>query len=136
MINIKKECIQTEYDNHYENDYDIDFENINEIYEDPIDTFISDYTDDIIKLYYEIIHQFPYVLNNMSSSHLMSFIINHNHNYNNNRYTKKYNKKTFNLFENEFNIEILQTLNSVNNYTYTQITYDEWSYFLYNFANV
>jgi hypothetical protein len=131
--NLKKEFIQLEYDTDYENEYDFDTEYTEK---DPIDEFLSNYTDDIIDLYYEIIHLFPYVLNNMNSSHLMSFIINHNHNHIYENYTKKYNKKRLDLFENNFELEIIESLKKVNNYTYNIITYDEWLYFLYNFANV
>jgi hypothetical protein len=135
--NLKNELVQYEYDTDYENEHDFDTEYIDK---DPIDDFLSNYADNIIDLYYEIIHLFPYVLNDMNSSHLTSFIINHN--YSNNysfiheNYAKKYNKKMVNLFENEFELEIIESLKMVNNYTYNTITYDDWLYFLYNFANL
>jgi len=136
--NFKKE-FQYEYDINYENDNDIDTEYMHDTYEDPIDIFISNYTDTIIDLYYEIMNQFPYVLNSMNSSHLMSFIIHHNYHTQNYNYNRRSNKKKFDIFESEFKIEIIESLKSINKYSYNpyhSITYDDWLYFLYSFASI
>jgi hypothetical protein len=104
--------------------------------DDHIDLFIYCESDNIIDLYYEIENRHPYFLHNMSSSHLMCFIIDYNFGLYQN--TKKYNYQHLAYFEHEFITEIDTTLMLINNYVYRfkrlNINYTDWLKFCYDFT--
>ena len=100
--------------------------------EDPIDSFISYESDNIIDLYYEMENRFPYFLNEMRSSHIMCFIIDYNFGLYEN--TKKYDEQNLNYFEHEFITEIDTTLMLINNYVY-QFKKLKINYYIYFILN-
>jgi hypothetical protein len=100
-----------------------------------IDKFISNETDNIIDIYYDIQDRFPYFLNNSRFPDFMNFIIDNNFGlYNNN---KKYNQAHIDYFIYDYNTEINTCLYLINKYLYykkTSIDYTIFVEFAYNFT--
>jgi hypothetical protein len=116
---------------------------------DPIDLFITNETDNIIDLYYDMENRFPYILNNMGSANLTCFIIDTIFELPRNTnqrflypFTSKFQNKTqystnHILFQKEYKNEINVGLMLINNYLYKfkncSIDYNDWLEFIYHF---
>ena len=97
-------------------DFDFDNSSEDEFYDsidNKIDKFISDETDYILDLYYELKDKFPYFLDKMSFHNLLTFIINNKFT---NVITKRYNPNTLDYFYSEYSSEITATLSIINQY--------------------
>ena len=109
----------------------------NNIYEQ-IDTFISDETDYIMDLYYEIQDRIPYFLDKMRFHHLLHLIVDLRFNIYKNK--KRYNEKNLDYFDSEYKQEIIGVLYLINNYLTKykkfQIEYDTFFLFAYDFTTI
>lgn len=97
----------------------------------PIDSFITNETDNIIDLFYDLEYRFPYMFNNMRSSDLMCFIIDNIFQL---PINQKYHYNISSYFEQEYNNEINIALMLINNYLLKfkncNIQYDDWLDFI------
>jgi len=128
------------YDYDYQDEFIEDEIEYNNTLDNTVDLFISNETDNIINLYYDIKNYFPYMLNRMNSSHLMYFIITYLNCQEYVPWTLESSMEINNIklikFENEFKTELNETLKLVNNFYKLQIIYEDWLYFIYYYFNL
>lgn len=103
-----------------------------------IDTFISNESDNIINLKYDLENRFCYFLDKMNSGDLLSFIVDIKFN-SVSDINNYYSDKEINSFINENNNEISVSLWIVNRYLSKfkkiQISYDIWLEFCYKYTS-
>jgi hypothetical protein len=115
---------------------DIDSVNTFDTTFDTIDKFISDETDYLLDLYYDLKDRIPYFLDKMHFHHLSDFIIDNKFN------TYENNKRYSNLdyFYSEYKTEINAALFVINGYLCKykkfQITFDTFIRFAYDFTTI
>lgn len=101
-----------------------------------IDKFISEETDYLLDLYYELQDRFPYFLDKMRFHHLSDFIIENKFN----RYENNKNYLHLNYFYSEYKDEINACLFIINQalckYKKFQITFETFIRFAYDFTTV
>lgn len=121
---------------------DSDSENHSDFYEefdkDQIDEFITNETDYIMDLYYDLQDRFPYFLDKARFPDIINFIIDNHFGLYKNK--KKYNEKDMEYFIYEYNSEINASLYVINNYLQKykkfSLEYDIFIKFAYDFTTI
>lgn len=105
---------------------------------DKIELFITNETDYIMDLYYDLQDRFPYFLDKARFPDIINLVIDNIFGiYKNN---KRYNLKDFEYFIREYNSEINASIYVINNYLSkykkSTITYNVFTKFAYDFTTI